>query len=346
MGKDGLRFDSQLLDRVNESLGFLGSEFLVWIWYGDAMGVTYTQGGDDVDVHLADKMTLISTVVVEGGQMGKMTLNFSDPSSRREALAALKSGMLPIEACIVIKIGEMTWSLTVDNKFNFKRFHSPRMAVENGTKLDAQGTLYEAVEMMDTGESLFRRIFGAFLDERLDPVMWDIITQSIRSWVDAGSSFVPPRTGRDISIRRFYGDDGCSLYPNQYGYRLGSMNGDDDILPRAWAVDRARRLSSKDKVAEDVADVLQRWRQQMQRDGVTVTFGSPTAPSDSADKLTLPLFGDDDAADEDTDDDYDDETDATDATDDIDDIDDETAETDNEATAEDATDLDDNEIPF
>lgn len=148
-----------------ESHGFLGEEFLTWLWYRwETDGGEFTlSGGRIVGIALDDFLTFAALSEDETEQ----TLRRGLPTRTAEARTALRQGHRLRKARMLIAEGERQWTVTLD---------APSLSLA-GVKLpdDAEECESEADRTADRAANwlalheIIQALYGLFLKERLRP---------------------------------------------------------------------------------------------------------------------------------------------------------------------------------
>jgi hypothetical protein len=94
-----------------ESHGFLGEEFLTWLWFRQetAGGEHTLQGGRVVAVMVDDLLTFAAP----GGEATEQTLRRGAPTRTIEARTALRQGRMLSRARILVAEGDRQWAATM-----------------------------------------------------------------------------------------------------------------------------------------------------------------------------------------------------------------------------------------
>ena len=147
----------------SESHGFLGEEFLTWIWFRwETDGGEFTlPGGRVVGVALDDFLAFAAPSQDETEQ----TLRRGLPTRTAEARTALREGRRLRKARLLVAEGSRQWAATID---------APTMAL-NGVKLpeDAEECESEADRTADRAANwlalheIVQALYARFLKERL-----------------------------------------------------------------------------------------------------------------------------------------------------------------------------------
>lgn len=166
-----------LVDRI-ETTRFLGSEFLLWLWFaGDVTEgkvETATHGVVEVSLEtqlkLADPLSQRETVVLRG----------DDPCGSAEADQALKSGKLPEKALLRVKHGEMEWLLVLDApSLGLSAIKLPALLDESTDE-----PLFERMRLLEQIDELMSELYGTFLNVRLAPSWQQELLPALRKWIN------------------------------------------------------------------------------------------------------------------------------------------------------------------
>jgi hypothetical protein len=172
------------LATISKAKGFLGREFLTWLWYTaetsrEAMRLTAAGQAYEFDLWIDDKVVLESG----GGVAQQHAMKGGDPSQSREASAALATGKTVRELKIGLNdkgLGEFTASLNADDL-------SPRGLKlpnpESGTAPSDELPLATRLRRMDTFLALLDGLFARFLEERTSDAWEKDGLTAIRAWI-------------------------------------------------------------------------------------------------------------------------------------------------------------------
>lgn len=158
-----------------EDRGFLGREFLTWVWHS----VEHAEGVFDLLKHADVVATLIDQMQLkcDFNLTGSAALRCDAPARAVEARAALATGKQPVKLGMILAARAGEWSFALD-----------------GEKLDVIGLVLPPIElkdktailearfesMADLGE-LIDELFGKFLQIRLSD-KWSAEERAIRQW--------------------------------------------------------------------------------------------------------------------------------------------------------------------
>lgn len=172
----------QLLDKVKKT-GFLGSEFLLWIWFTAETGEGLFDLGNKgkAELWLDGKIILQSET-----ERGVETITCSgEDLSMKEARFALAEAKEIREATVKLGVGDNQWSFALDATWmNFRSLKTPR--VMNDGKEDPEGLFYEKVFLIEEAISAMDQIYASFLKRRLSPEWLTGELPAIARWIRQG----------------------------------------------------------------------------------------------------------------------------------------------------------------
>jgi len=165
--------------------GFLGNEFLTWLWYTlENHSAQLAEIDADLSaLEIGNRMVLenrrnegLETITIKG-----------DDAGLEEGLLALKKGALVTEMNLLYRSGDNTWQFNLKGEsLNISSFKTPETAGTE-TKEDIEGAVLEKIFLYEKVilfvEGAFRHFVGLRISEN-----WDkkIITQ-IRQWINKTS---------------------------------------------------------------------------------------------------------------------------------------------------------------
>lgn len=162
-----------------ESHGFLGEEFLTWLWFRQETdrGEHHLQGGRVASVMLDDLLTFAAP----GGEATEQTLRRGAPTRTVEARAALRQGRRLAKARVLIAEGDRQWAMTM---------HGATFAL-SGVKLPADSE--EAGNEQERSEEragnwlglheILLALYREFLRVRLEPGYLKSEAQTQANWM-------------------------------------------------------------------------------------------------------------------------------------------------------------------
>ena len=162
-----------------ESHGFLGEEFLTWIWFRwETSGGEFTlAGGRVVGVALDDFLAFAAPSDDETEQ----TLRHGLPTRTAEARTALRSGRRLHKARLLIAEGSRMWSATLDAPtLSLTGVRLPEDAEEVETEQDR--TADRAANWLALHE-IVQALYGVFLKERVRPDYRKTVAEQQAQWM-------------------------------------------------------------------------------------------------------------------------------------------------------------------
>jgi hypothetical protein len=177
------------LSRISEAKGFLGREFLTWLWFiaetGDSKVVLKdAQDNEDLelDIWVDDRLVLENSSSTE---MQESVMKGGDPSQTDEAAAALRSGKTVKEMRIgvnVTGVGEYSAILnSVDLSPRSLKLPEPDSS-ENITDSDETRTM-QRMQFTDTFLTVLDGLFSMYMKDRIDDDWKKKGHSKISSWI-------------------------------------------------------------------------------------------------------------------------------------------------------------------
>lgn len=172
-----------MADKGSDRYGFLGREFLTWLWYAtDANnGVVEVPDLGPIRVEFGQRLTLESVGNVREGS----TVNADAPSQTEEARTALRVGKKVSRARLQIDVLGGTEGL----ERHFEVALDAETLTFSGVKLpslmatDEAMRLEERLRLMDELENLVDTLYTQFVTTRKEEATWAPVRESIRTWV-------------------------------------------------------------------------------------------------------------------------------------------------------------------
>jgi len=172
----------QLLDHVKRT-EFLGSEFLVWLWFTSETQDGIFDLGDKgkAELWLDGKITLQSE-----NERGVETITCSgETPDMREARFALAEEKEIREATLRLILGDNKWSFVLDSTWlNFRSFKTP--SVLKDQKKDPDGLFYEKTYLIEEAVSAMDAIFASFIKSRVSPEWATEERPAMARWISEG----------------------------------------------------------------------------------------------------------------------------------------------------------------
>ncbi len=200
-----------LLDLI-ESHRFMGTEFLVWLWYKcDVFEGRFVIGRHGVcEVWFDDRITLEAMMT----ETEQSVLKGAAPTTTPEANEALRQGKMPVQAKLRI--------ICDGREFQFV-LKAPALQT-SGIKLPALMTkaddekFYERMSLMEQLEAIIEDLYAEYLALRLTTNAWKVMHKAIQAWVYEehtedtmdresyrtllGTTKVPGRMKRSVRVAR------------------------------------------------------------------------------------------------------------------------------------------------
>lgn len=173
-----------LVDRI-ETTRFLGSEFLLWLWFaGDVTGGKHEIGDRDVvEVSLESQLKLIDPLSARES----IAMRGEDPFGSPEADQALKNGKLPAKVFLRVKQGENEWLASLSGpQFALSGIKLPALLNEA-----ADEPLFERLRLLEQFDDMLHELYRQFLTVRLSPSWSSELVPAMKNWV-AGSVTLDP----------------------------------------------------------------------------------------------------------------------------------------------------------
>lgn len=184
---------SEQLANLIRAKGFLGREFLTWLWYvaetsSGLMSVIEESTGRSLefDVWVDDRLVLESS----NGQAHENVMKGGDPSQSHEAAAALVTGKTVKELKLglnVKNVGEFTAVLSSEN-LNPRSLKLPSTAKGEGSSAEDDLPILTRIRYTETFITVLDGLFTRFLTLRVEDHWEKTSLKSMRDWVRKRSS--------------------------------------------------------------------------------------------------------------------------------------------------------------
>lgn len=159
--------------------GFLGEEFLTWLWFRTecGRGTFRLAGGEEVAVALEDELKLT------GGRDGtEQSLRKGLPTRSPEATASLRAGRRLARARLVVAAGDAEWTVTLDGgRLSFGSVKPNDAATGAGEEDRDVGRMRAYLRLA----RLVEQLYTAYLRERAAPDFEDRVLPEMRAWLAA-----------------------------------------------------------------------------------------------------------------------------------------------------------------
>ncbi len=165
----------------DSSHGFLGQEFLTWLWYRlETEGGEFDLGGGRiVGVSMDD---FIAFAALDDDET-EQTLKKGMPTRSSEAAAGLKNGRRLSQAKLIIALGELQWSLTVDGASLGLR--SVKLPDDDEEAESAEERSIERAANFLLIQEVVGQIYKEFLKVRLAPRYLKTTAEAQIAWASA-----------------------------------------------------------------------------------------------------------------------------------------------------------------
>jgi hypothetical protein len=160
-----------------ETRRFLGSEFLMWLWFKSECfdNLFDTQNHGTVELWIDDKLTLEASLA----ETERNDFKGGAPAHSPEAKTALRQGKRVSKAKLgVIKEGR-EWSLTIKcESLDISGAKIPALLSK-----EEEEQFYERMYLLEELEDIIRDLYNEFLLIRLDLSWHEAVVPAMRAWV-------------------------------------------------------------------------------------------------------------------------------------------------------------------
>jgi hypothetical protein len=170
--------------------GFLGSDFLKWLWFmserNDGIFNIKDIGHAQLAVNGRFRLEKVDGSFKESfTYSGCQSENCTSPA---EARLSLFKGKAIKEAGIKLIIEDNEWSFTLDSKYlDIKSMKPPKTEkikdAENNED-DSEGRFYERVFLIERAVVVIDSLFASFMAERIGDIWNDKIISEINTWLE------------------------------------------------------------------------------------------------------------------------------------------------------------------
>ena len=173
-----------LLDLIN-SRRFLGSEFLMWLWFrADCFdGLMDVEGHGPIEVVFDDALTLEAYMA----ETERNDFRGGSPAFSAEAKTALRHGKRPAKAKIRLVKGGREWLFTLKaEELDLASIKIPAVLSKEDSEV-----FYERMYLVEELEELFERIFAQFLNLRLSDAWHEKLLPAMKAWIETDELATP-----------------------------------------------------------------------------------------------------------------------------------------------------------
>lgn len=185
--------DRDMVELV-ETSRFVGSEFLVWLWFKSELFETEfkLEDGTELSVWLDSQLLLKSSS--DTGE--RIQFTGVAPSGTAEAKLALQRGKMPVRARVCMRRDPEDFSCVYDAEtFSFGSVKVPALIAERG---DEQ--FQERVGMLEQFDQLWNELYLEFLSLRLSPLWEKELVPAVKAWA-AGNPKLTTTAYRGLARR-------------------------------------------------------------------------------------------------------------------------------------------------
>lgn len=161
----------------------LGQEFLTWLWYRSSVGGIFNDAsGRPFSVSMEQR------IVVQGGEGEHVeTASVSGIDSElREARMGLTTGKKVTRALLRLERGPEEWQVTLKAAdFSLGSLKTPKIEKSDRNDADPDALFLEKLYLVESCLELIDALYAAFLQVRLDSVVWKDEVGGLRRWMQA-----------------------------------------------------------------------------------------------------------------------------------------------------------------
>lgn len=172
--------------------GWLGREFLTWLWFHVDTGEGAVHGADGLDVSAAAARTV--RLECPFGVTGTTTVRADAPLSLPETRTALAAGKMPTRLGLMLAARSDEWSFTLDAA----RWTLSGVALPESDEAEAAARTEERCMRLRELTSVLDALFAAFLRQRT-AASWPADLDRIRRWAATRSATVLAGASRRAS---------------------------------------------------------------------------------------------------------------------------------------------------
>lgn len=181
-----------LLDKVART-DFLGSEFLLWLWFASEVLESKLPLSDDRvgELFLDDQLVLADPANTHE----KSSLKGLAPSTTPEAKEALRQGKLPVRAHLGLNLEERSFSFSLEAEpLAMTGIKLPTLVNE-----EVDERFYERMMLLDELDGVMGEQFERFVRLRLSRTWNTSMLPLIQRWIAEADGFDPAEAGRRLT---------------------------------------------------------------------------------------------------------------------------------------------------
>lgn len=228
---------------------FLGSEFLMWLWYKCEVFENRMNIGDKPCEVWFDQQITLEAFVVETEQS---KLRGASPTFTPEAKEALRQGKLPTQAKLRVVHDGQEYGFT----FKAPEFQTSGVKIPALMSREEDEKFYERMYLIETLEKVLGALYDEFLGLRLRDVWSASVVPALRAWV-LSDAVMDVETYR--ALREANPPFVCRERAVERGEEGASASGAAEASPEA-AVEDAGPAPEIEETLQEAEAALEAWR--------------------------------------------------------------------------------------
>jgi len=168
-------------------LGFLGREFLTWLWFKseERDSSIYIPGSGDIEVIFIRRMVLESGE----GEYSESVLCQGQHTDLKEGREALKQGKKVKEARIRLNKGRHEWEFTFKaDEFRIQSLRLPKIMSLQEESEGLEGRVLERIALVEEAVNAMDALFQLFLSQRIQPDWEGGDLNRLRKWIQSSQT--------------------------------------------------------------------------------------------------------------------------------------------------------------
>lgn len=193
------------LHELIDSRRFLGSEFLMWLWYKSSCydGLFEVRSHGELEVIFDDRLTLEAYVA----ETERNVFKGGAPAFSPEAKTALREGKRPTRARLrVIKEGR-EWKF----KFKAEDFDISTLKIPSLLSEQDDEQFFERMSLVQEIEEILDSLYREFITIRTSDAWRDVMVPTMRDWIFSDERVGPGDYPSDLLDRIYEGEFGDPL---------------------------------------------------------------------------------------------------------------------------------------
>lgn len=163
-----------------ETRRFLGSEFMMWLWFKSEThdGLMDVEDHGPVEVIYDDRLVLEAYLA----ETERNTLKGGAPAYSKEAKVALRQGKRVSRAKLKVVKDGREWTFT----FKAEGMDYTSVKIPSVLSKEKEEKFYERMYLVEELEDIMATLYGQFLAIRLDEERWDeTMVPAMRRWIES-----------------------------------------------------------------------------------------------------------------------------------------------------------------